>query len=166
MRIAVSSTGNDLSALLDERFGRCAYFIMVDPEDMSFEVFENESMALAGGAGIQAAQFVASQGAQAVITGNLGPNAVRTLSAAGVEAFVGQRGTVREVVERYKRGDLTSTGTANVGDHYGMGGGGGRICGGGMGMGRGRGMGRGMRHSTGGGSSQGGPTPRYRKRRN
>ena len=139
MKIAVSSSGNTLDSQIDPRFGRCAYFLIVDTDDMNFEAFDNESISLGGGAGIQAAQFVASKGAKAVLTGNVGPNAVKTLGAAGVEVFVGQNGTVGEALERYKGGDLQSTSAPNVADHHGMGGGGG-----GRGMGGGGGMGRGM----------------------
>ena len=106
MKIAVSSSGNDLDSQIDPRFGRCTYFIIVETDDMSFEVFENKSMALGGGAGIQSAQFVASNGARTIITGNLGPNAVKALSAAGVEVFAGQSGSVREAIERYRSGDI------------------------------------------------------------
>ena len=135
MKIAVSSSGKNLDSQIDPRFGRCAYFLIVDTDDMNFEAFDNESIALGGGAGIQAAQFVASKGAKAILTGNVGPNAVKTLGAAGVEVFVGQNGTVGEALERYKGGDLQPTSAPNVADHHGMGGGGG----GGRGMGRGMG---------------------------
>jgi predicted Fe-Mo cluster-binding NifX family protein len=155
MKIAVSSSGNDLDSQVDPRFGRCAYFVIVETDDMGFEAFENGSIAMGGGAGIQAAQFVASKGAKAVITGNVGPNAVQTLSAAGVETFVGQSGTVREAIDRYTKGKINSTSTPNVADHYGMGSGAG--IGRGMSMGGGRGMGRGMGSSTWGGSGQ--PAP-------
>jgi predicted Fe-Mo cluster-binding NifX family protein len=151
MKIAVSSSGNDLGSQVDPRFGRCAYFVIVETDDMGFEAFENGSIALGGGAGIQAAQFVASKGAKAVITGNVGPNAVQTLSAAGVETFVGQSGTVREAIERHTKGDINSTSTPNVADHYGMG------SRAGMGRGMDMGRGRGMARSTFGGSSQ--PAP-------
>jgi len=143
MKIAVSSNGDNLDARLDPRFGRCAYFLVINPDDMSFEAFNNESAAQGGGAGIQAAQFLASQGVEAVITGNCGPNAVQTLSAAGAELFTGQAGTVKEVVEKFKKGSLRPTTEATVNSHFGMGGG--------AGFGRGGGMGRGM----GGGSGQG-----------
>ncbi len=156
MKIAVSSNGTDLGSQIDPRFGRCAYFLIVETEDMSFEAFDNENIALGGGAGIQSAQFIASKGAKAVVTGSCGPNAVRTLSAAGVELFVDQSGIIKEAVEKYNNGQLRPTNKANVPDHYGTGNvnqtvetsrqsfnrsqGTGR----GMGMGRGRGMGRGM----------------------
>jgi len=158
MKVVVSSTGKDLDAQIDPRFGRCAYFIIVDTETMAFEAFDNSNMALGGGAGIQSAQFVASKGAKVAITGNCGPNAVRTLGAAGVEIIVGQTGTVRRAVEDYKAGKLKTTDAPNVSDHYGMGGGStqggdvpqdfgtGRGCGSGMGRGMGcrKAMGQGM----------------------
>jgi len=137
MKIAVSSSGSNLDSQVDPRFGRCAYFVIVETDDMSFEAFDNENIALGGGAGIQSAQFVASKGAKAVITGNCGPNAVQTLSVSRIDVFVGNSGTVREVIEKYTRGDIKSSSTANVADHHGMGGGAG------MGRGMGRGMGKG-----------------------
>jgi len=141
MKIAVSSSGRDLDSQVDPRFGRCAYFVIVETDDMSFEAFDNENIALGGGAGIQSAQFVASKGARAVITGNCGPNAVQTLSVSKIEIFVGHSGIVREVIEKYIKGNIKSTSTPNVADHYGMGGGAGMGRGMGRGMGKGRGKG-------------------------
>jgi predicted Fe-Mo cluster-binding NifX family protein len=160
MKVAVSAYGKDLDAQLDSRFGRCTYFLVVDPDDMRYEVFKNESAVLGGGAGIQSAQFMASKGVDAVITGNCGPNAVQTLAAAGVVLFVGQKGTVKEVVERFKKGELRPTGEATVDSHFGMasegryGPDGG--TGGGRGTGPGMGGGRGMGHRMGGGRGMGG----------
>jgi predicted Fe-Mo cluster-binding NifX family protein len=117
---------------------------------MSFEVFDNQSIASGGGAGIQSAQFISSKGAKAVITGNCGPNAVQTLAAAGIEMFLENTGVVREVLQKFKNGELTSTNMANVSEYSGLGDstsfGRGRGMGGQGGMGSGRGMGgqRGM----------------------
>jgi predicted Fe-Mo cluster-binding NifX family protein len=108
MKIAVSSYGKNLNSQIDPRFGRCAYFLIVNTDDMSFEVFENKGVSLTRGAGIQAGQFVISKGAKALITGNCGPKAVQTLSAAGVELFTGHTGSVIEALEKYKNADLTS----------------------------------------------------------
>ncbi|GBC59853.1 dinitrogenase iron-molybdenum cofactor biosynthe sis protein [Desulfonema ishimotonii] len=121
MKIAVSANGRDLDAAIDPRFGRCAWFIIVETGDMSFEAFANDSGSLGGGAGIQSAQFVASKGAVAVLTGNCGPNAVQTLNAAGIELFVNQSGTVKEAVQRHIKGLLNATTQPNVTDHHGMG---------------------------------------------
>ena len=135
MKIAVSAMGKELDASIDPRFGRCAFFLIVDPDDMSFEAFENENIALSGGAGIQSAQFVASKGADVVITGSVGPSALKTLSAAGVELITGQLGTVRDAIEKYRKGELKSANDTGVSNQYGTSG---------SGMGHGRGMGRGM----------------------
>ena len=157
MKIVISSSGKDLNSQVDPRFGRCAYFLIVDTDDMSFEVFDNESGALGGGPGIQSAQFVASKGAKAVITGNCGPNAVSTLYATGIQVFLGNTGTVKDVLENFKNGNLTPAKTANVTDHNGLSAdtAGNRI----MGMGGGRGMGGGGRgrggRGTGGGRGMG-----------
>lgn len=136
MKIAVSATGKGLDSPIDPRFGRCAYFIIVDTDDMRFEVFDNESISLGGGAGIQSAQFVASKGVNVVITGHVGPNALNTLSAGGVEIIAVQKGTVRDAIEDYKNGLLKDTNQANISYQYGMN----RGAGMGRGMGRGRGL--------------------------
>lgn len=160
MKVAVSASGNDLDAAIDPRFGRCAYFVIVDIDDMSFDFFDNESISLGGGAGIQAAQFVASKDVKVVITGNVGPNAVRTLAAAGVEVIIGQTGTVKQAIDDYKTGKLESTVEPNVADHFGMGG---TPAGGGMGRGMGGGMGRGMGATGGAYANQPGPTSSSRQ---
>jgi len=120
MKIAVSSNGKELDSSIDPRFGRCAYFLLVETDDMSFEVFDNQSMTLGGGAGIQSAQFISSKGAKAVITGHCGPNAVQTLTAAGIEVFLGNTGIAREVLEKFKNGELTSTNSANAAEYSGL----------------------------------------------
>ena len=162
MKIAISSSGKTLDSPLDPRFGRCAWFLVIDPADMRYEVFDNQSAAQSSGAGIQAAQFLADKNVAAVITGHVGPNAVQTLSAAGIEIFAQQHGTIREALERYKSDALKSTDQSTVSSHFGMGGGAGR--GGRMGQkmasgggrGTGQGGGRGVRQGFGRGMGRGG----------
>ncbi len=120
MKIAVSSSGKDLDSLIDPRFGRCAYFLLVETDDMSFEVFDNQSIASGGGAGIQSAQFISSKGAKAVITGSCGPNAVQTLAAGGIEVFLENTGIIRETLQKFTKGELTSTNSANVPEYSGL----------------------------------------------
>jgi len=130
MKIAVSATGKDLNCQVDPRFGRCQYFIFIDPETMKFEALENGGLMASGGAGVQAAQMVAQNGANTLITGNLGPNAASALSASGIKVYLVPGGTVKEVIEGYKTGSLREASGATVPPHFGMGGG--------RGMGRGR----------------------------
>ncbi len=162
MKIAISATGSNLDAEVDPRFGRCQYFIIVDPDTMQFEAVENSSAMASGGAGISAAQMIAGKGVEAVLTGNCGPNAYQVLSPAGIKVITGVSGKVKDAVQSYKSGKLQSGSQPNVPDHFGTGRGMGmgRGIGMGKGMGRGRGMGRGM--SMGGGMMPPtGPAPRF-----
>lgn len=152
VKIAISATGPGLDADVDPRFGRCQYFIIVDAETMQFEALENSSAAAAGGAGISAAQMVANKGAEVVLTGNCGPNAYQTLSAAGVQVISGVSGTVRDAVQAHKAGKFQPSAQPNVASHYGMG------MGRGRGMGMGMGMGRGMISTPGPVSQEASPT--------
>jgi predicted Fe-Mo cluster-binding NifX family protein len=124
MKAAVTSTGPTPEASVDPRFGRCSTLLLVETDDMSFEAVDNGNSSLGGGAGIQTAQLVAHKGVKAVLTGNCGPNAHETLSAAGIDVIVGCSGTVSEVVARFKAGQLQPTTAPNVASHSGMGGGG------------------------------------------
>ncbi|NOZ64152.1 MAG: dinitrogenase iron-molybdenum cofactor biosynthesis protein [Caldiserica bacterium] len=137
MKIAVTAQGPTLDSLVDPRFGRAPYYILVDTETMQFEAIENPYVQALSGAGIQAAQFVANKGIEAVLTGSCGPNSFQVLQSAGMKVIVGVAGKVKEAVERFKKGELQPTYQPNVPSHFGMGGG--------FGAGIGRGMGRGMR---------------------
>ena len=119
MRIAVTSTDEGLDAKVDPRFGRAAFFVIVDTDTMDFVAIENENAA-GGAAGIGSAKCVIDQGVEAVLTGNCGPNAQRTLDAAGVELYTEVAGTVAEAVERFKSGKLTIADGPNVQSHFGM----------------------------------------------
>ncbi len=125
MKICVTATASSLDAQIDPRFGRCSYLIIVDSETMQFEAIPNVAAGATGGAGIQAAQTIANKGVKLLITGNVGPNAFGALSAAGIEIVTGASGTVREAVEKSKRGEFKKTREPTVDSHFGMGGRGG-----------------------------------------
>jgi predicted Fe-Mo cluster-binding NifX family protein len=136
MKVAISASSPDLESPVDPRFGRCPYYLIVEPETMEFEAVENPHLGASSGAGIQAAQLVAQKNVEAVLTGSCGPNAFQTLKAAGVKVVVGVTGTVSEAVQKYASGgDYREAAGPDVPAHYGMG------RGGGIGRGRGRGMG-------------------------
>lgn len=120
MKIAISSTGPDLNSEVDSRFGRCQYFIIYDTETKEHNALSNEAIAVSGGAGIQSAQFIKEQGVKIVLTGNVGPNAMSTLSAANVGVAVGASGTVQNVIDQYLTGSLKITEKANVSSHFGF----------------------------------------------
>ncbi len=120
MKIAVSSCGIFLDSPVDPRFGRCDYFVIVDTADMSFEVFENQSEGLAQWAGVQAARFVASKGAELVIARHIGPNALTALLEAEIEVVLCQSDSIKEAIQKYRQGLLKSATAASVRNRYGL----------------------------------------------
>lgn len=119
MKIAISSSGQDVTASLDPRFGRATGFVIVDSEtgETSYELNE-QNLNAAQGAGIQAAQTVAATGAQAVITGHCGPKAFRILSASKIAVYNTTAATVQEALDLLKIGQLTQSESADVEGHW------------------------------------------------
>ena len=110
MKVAVTSTGKTLDSPVDPRFGRAKNFIVFDTETGAHEVLDNRSgVDAAHGAGTQAAQEISRSGAKCVITGRCGPKAERALQAAGIEVILGATGTVAEMFEKFRRGELSSS---------------------------------------------------------
>lgn len=120
MKICVTSEGKTLDSNVDPRFGRCQNFIFFDTDTGAFEVEENKALQFQGGAGIQSGQLVASRGAKALLTGNIGPNAHKVLTAAGISIFTGVSGIVRDAIEEYKKGKYKKTDNPNVGSKFGI----------------------------------------------
>lgn len=133
MKICVTSTGAGPESEIDPRFGRCAYFVILDSESGAVESIENTSAGASGGAGIQAAQTVAKIGIDVLLTGGVGPNAFSVLSEAGIDVKIGSSGSVSNAVAQYKEGKLEAISSPNSAPHTGMG----------AGRGQGRGQGRG-----------------------
>lgn len=107
MRIAISALGPDLESLVDEKFGRAMWFVVYDTETGSYHAIDNAANRNAlQGAGTGAAETVSNAGAEAVITGHLGPKAFGVLASLGIEGYVGSGMTVAEAVAAYERGEL------------------------------------------------------------
>ncbi len=106
MKVAISVTAPDLQAAFEPRFGRAAAFVIVDTETKAWQGHKNPAAGAPGGAGVQAAEFLARQGVDAVISGAFGPNAHQVLAAAGVNMYQAAGGKVNELVERLQQGAL------------------------------------------------------------
>ncbi len=119
MKIAVTAGGRELTSEMDTRFGRTKYFIVVDTDTNDFVAHDNaQNLNAAQGAGIQAAESVARLGAEAVVSGNVGPKAFRALTAADIKIYLSEKATVAEVVRRFKAGELKVVDAANVDGHW------------------------------------------------
>lgn len=100
-QIFITATGKDLETEVDPRFGRAQYFLVVNPDTMDFEAFENPNKDAAQGAGIQSAQFATEKNISAVITGRCGPNAERVLSSSGIRIITGAQGKIKDVIHQF-----------------------------------------------------------------
>jgi predicted Fe-Mo cluster-binding NifX family protein len=119
MKVAFTTSGNDLNAPLDPRFGRATQFLIYDTETAETVVVDNnQNLNATQGAGIQAAQNLAASGAEALVSGNCGPKAFRVLTAANVAVYSTAAATVAEALELFKSGKLEQLNTANVEGHW------------------------------------------------
>jgi predicted Fe-Mo cluster-binding NifX family protein len=123
MKLAVSISGNTIESAFDPRFGRAAAFCLVDSETGAWTAHENPALSAPGGAGVQAAQFIAKLGAQAVVSGAYGPNAANTLAPAGVTMYLAPTGdnlTATDILALFKAGKLQKAEAATrAGRHEG-----------------------------------------------
>ena len=120
MKLIVTATAPELEAPVDPRFGRGAYFIVVDADTLKWQAHENQGVNAAGGAGSQAAQFVAQQGADAVISGDFGPNAHLALAAAEIKMYLlGPSKTAWEAVANFTAGKLEQVHAPTGAGHHG-----------------------------------------------
>ena len=119
MKIVLTTSGKDLNAPLDNRFGRAPKFLVYDLEAKTFEVVDNDqNLNAAQGAGIQSAQNIARLGAKALITGHCGPKAFRVLQAAKIKIYNTTAPTVSEAIDQYRNGKLTEAASADVEGHW------------------------------------------------
>ncbi len=118
MKICLTAQGDNLNDLIDPKFGRCEYLIIAETETSQVEVIANMAAETRGGAGIKAAQTIADKGVKVLITGNIGPNSFKTLSAANIEIRICTSGTVHAALEKYKKGELKKAISPTIGENF------------------------------------------------
>lgn len=117
MKIAIAARGPEGDEKLDSRFGRCEKFVFVDTDTGERTASINGGREM-GGAGISAAQVVVDAGSDALIAPEVGPKAFRVLSGAGVEIYRSRGGSLEEILEELKKGNLEMTASATVAAHH------------------------------------------------
>jgi len=120
MNICITSYGNNLDSEVDPRFGRCAYFIIADTDSFNFEAVENVYAQSSGGAGIQSGQFMNDKNIKAVLTGNVGPNAHKTLEGSKIDIYTGVSGNVKTAIIKFKNNEYKKTSKPSVESHHGI----------------------------------------------
>lgn len=122
MRIVVTTSKGGLDDEVYPFFGRCPGFTVAELERgkiIRVSTSLNPSFQTGGGAGIAAAQEAINLGAEAVITGNCGPNAMGVLTRAGIKVYT-TTGTVKKALDAMLAKKLTRIGASNVAGHFGM----------------------------------------------
>ena len=107
MKIILTTASPNMDANLDPRFGRAAYFLIIDSDTLSWQAVPNPGCSSPGGAGIHAAQYVTKEQAGAVISGKFGPNAASALKQSGIRMYqFGLCRTPQEALDQWKAGKL------------------------------------------------------------
>lgn len=118
-KLAFTTSGSDLSATLDPRFGRAPKFLIYDLTAKTVDVVDNQqSRNAAQGAGIQAAETVVRAGVDTLVTGHCGPKAFKVLDAAGVVVYNCSAATVEEALLAVQSGAVKPATAADVEGHW------------------------------------------------
>jgi predicted Fe-Mo cluster-binding NifX family protein len=120
MKICISACGKDPDSEVDPQFGRCNYFVIIDPEIGSVTSMINPGSEASSGAGIRAAEAIAGAGVDTLLTGSVGPNSFSILSEAGIKTYSGIRGTVTFALREYQSGKLVILESPNASTHIGI----------------------------------------------
>jgi predicted Fe-Mo cluster-binding NifX family protein len=112
LKIAFTTSGADLAAPMDPRFGRADHFLIYDTGANDVALIDNANAAAAQGAGIKAAETVVKAGAAVLITGECGPKAFGFLKKAGVRIYSAKSMSIAEALEAYRAGKLTEVTSA------------------------------------------------------
>ena len=119
MKIAITSQGAANESQIDQRFGRAKYFCIYDDQNGTWETVDNvQNFEAAHGAGVQSASLVANKECKIVITGHCGPKAFRTLTAAGIEVYLCDSGSVLEALDKFMKKELAKADASNAQSHW------------------------------------------------
>jgi predicted Fe-Mo cluster-binding NifX family protein len=121
MKIVITANSDKIDQPFNPRFGRADYFILVDSDTQEWEAHANPAAQARVGAGPQAVQFIAEQGADIVVSGRFGPKAFSALQAAGIKAYVASDGTINDVLQQFLEGQLEQAIAATSPELHGKG---------------------------------------------
>lgn len=106
-KVAICSTSSSPSSQVDERFGRCSYFVIWNPETNEYETLANTGNEAAHGAGTGAVQALIKRNVGIVISHRVGPNAFTALEQAKIKIFSGAVGkSAEEALQSFQAGEL------------------------------------------------------------
>lgn len=106
MKIAFSSNGKDENSMLDDRFGRCEYFLIYDTDKKEFNCISNDGNSASGGAGIAASNQIVNEKVDAIVSGRLGPNALEIISKAKIKVYTCGEMDIKTALEKFENSEL------------------------------------------------------------
>ena len=112
IKIAISSSSDNIEGSIDSRFGRCSFFLIITLEDgkiTDVKAIENNQRNMQGQVGIVIAQMLAKEDIDTVITENIGPRALDVLSQFQISVFKGE-GTIKDSIKCFKDNKLEQIG--------------------------------------------------------
>jgi predicted Fe-Mo cluster-binding NifX family protein len=104
MRIAITSTSNHSEALIDPRFGRCAYFAIYDTDTSELVFLPNPAKDADSAAGPAAVRFAVGQKVNKIISGHFGNKVTPLLEKLGIETQIeeNEQKTIQTIINQLK----------------------------------------------------------------
>jgi predicted Fe-Mo cluster-binding NifX family protein len=104
MRTVITAESADLQAKFDLRFGRAAYFCVVDENSGTTEFFENPYIEASNGAGTKVAEKMVELKVDKVISGDFGPKAKDLLQEFNIQMVILESGdtSIEKIIEKLK----------------------------------------------------------------
>ena len=112
MIIAFTAMENSLEAAIDPRFGRAAFYIIVDTTTDDVTIHDNsDGINASNGAGTGAAQTLSEYGVEELYTGRVGPKAADVLDKANIRYHENIVGPVQKILNQIKSGNFNPQST-------------------------------------------------------
>jgi predicted Fe-Mo cluster-binding NifX family protein len=101
MKVAITSTGNNLESKLDQRFGRCSFFVIYDSETQGMEFIPNPNKDAEEGAGPASVHLVASRNVSKIISGEFGIKIKSLLDSLKIQMIILKESdkSIREMID-------------------------------------------------------------------
>jgi len=113
MKIVIPT--NDTRGLKDavaEHFGRCNTYTLLDEKGKVIEIIDNTSGDM-GGKGLPP-ELIKKHGANVLLCKDLGPRALALCRQLGIDVYVSQAKTVKEILELWKNNKIKKADFDNI----------------------------------------------------
>ncbi|HMM00943.1 MAG TPA: NifB/NifX family molybdenum-iron cluster-binding protein [Bacilli bacterium] len=117
MKIAIPVDEKSMNSPVCVSFGRAPYFLIYDIDTSESVFINNLAASSQGGAGIRAAQLIADNAVDALLTFRCGQNAADVFNAANIRIYKIINGSIEENINAFKDEKLSLLGEIHAGFH-------------------------------------------------